>query len=776
MNTMHQIPVSLMGDVWPAGWPGAADADYGTVGFDGTGPYPVRSVQDFTLTYTVGEYGLDDTGAIKVVTRWTHDGGRWQTEDAAALNYVSATASNGVRLAIHIERYPHRRPWYNGLRLTVERGFMRPGDTITLRLNMQLQTFAEEAFEFRVLADPCATGTFIPVAAPHIAIVAGAPVRWVLTAPTLRPPGAPIQLGLRAEDAWGNAAVPPPDALTLRADTHFEGLPRPITPGPGRGTRIDGLTAPKAGTTRFTLHNADGAVLAVSNPLATQPGVQSFWGDLHGQSGETVGIDPMRSYLTFARDIAFLDVCSHQANDFQIKDAFWDQINALSGEFNVDGQFTMFPGYEWSGNTPVGGDHNVFFATEGEAIHRSSRALLTSRTAMETDAPTLAHLFEHLQGRDTVLYAHIGGRPADISFAHDPKLRTAVEVHSDWGTFEWLMTDAFKLGHRVGLVCNSDGHKGGPGACYPGASEFGAYSGLTCFLADGLTRPDIFAAMRARHHYGTTGCRMHLEVTAALGKGGQLWPEDPAWSATPPQAAQMAMMGDIAQASSAGTELHITCTAHAPVLSVEVLRGPEVIHTHRPYADADLGNRFRVTWHGAEYRGRGRQTYWTGTAALDRAAITQMQTINAWNLERQCRQTGPQNVDINAVTTGNFGGIDLWLDSSRGALQLSTPHAAGTVNLATLGPAPHVIDAGGLDRHLRITRLPDALTATDVSLTVPVALNPDADTPVWVRITTEDGFVAWSSPIYFLAPGHEKGPRAEGTRAGLNGRSEVSLS
>ena len=37
------------------------------------------------------------------------------------------------------------------------------------------------------------------------------------------------------------------------------------------------------------------------------------------------------------------------------------------------------------------------------------------------------------------------------------------------------MQDCFALGHRVGVVANSDGHKGRPGASYPGASEFGAY-------------------------------------------------------------------------------------------------------------------------------------------------------------------------------------------------------------------------------------------------------------------------------------------------------------
>ena len=188
-------------------------------------------------------------------------------------------------------------------------------------------------------------------------------------------------------------------------------------------------------------------MLAVSNPLiATEGGPAGYWADLHGQSGETVGIDPLRDYLAYARDVAFLDVTSHQANDFQVTGAFWEHLNTVTAEMNAPGSFVVFPGYEWSGNTPVGGDHNVFFAAEGRAIRRSSLALLADRSDVDTDANTLTDLFSALQGKDCVMFAHIGGRPADISFAEDPRLRTAVEVHSDWGTFEWVMGDAFDLG------------------------------------------------------------------------------------------------------------------------------------------------------------------------------------------------------------------------------------------------------------------------------------------------------------------------------------------
>ena len=35
-----------------------------------------------------------------------------------------------------------------------------------------------------------------------------------------------------------------------------------------------------------------------------------------------------------------------------------------------------------------------------------------------------------------------------------------------------------------------------------------------------------------------------------------------------------------------------------------------------------------------------------------------------------------------------------------------------------------------------------------LSAEVKIPLKPDADNPLWVCVTTEDGFQAWSSPIY----------------------------
>ena len=211
--------------------------------------------------------------------------------------------------------------------------------------------------------------------------------------------------------------------------------------------------------------------------------------------------------------------------------AFWRELNALTQEFDQPGRFVCIPGYEWSANTAVGGDRNVHYRHEGETIHRSSHAQIADAADIadeRSDAHDARELFEKLKGKDCVVAAHVGGRYADIKFAHDGTLETAVEVHSAWGTFEWILHDAFEKNFRVGIFGNSDGHKGRPGACFPGASFFGSQGGLTCFLAERLDRDAIFESMRRRRHYATTGNRAFVDVAVELASDGEVFERDPA--------------------------------------------------------------------------------------------------------------------------------------------------------------------------------------------------------------------------------------------------------
>ncbi|MBO88085.1 MAG: DUF3604 domain-containing protein [Rickettsiales bacterium] len=760
----YRLPDSdYVGEGWTPVQPGSDPVLYGHVDFAPKGKFEVRSYQTFTLTYTVGRFGLDDTGAIRVVFRAMGDTGTMQTTDPTADNYVSAKSSNGATLSVdYTRRGQSARPRWKSLTINVNGGYMREGDTITITFGdtskgsngLKMQTMVETDFEFKVLVDVCAVGHFVPIPnTPSIDIVPGHPVVWRAVLSSLRRPGERFQFGLKAEDNWGNPTEHAEGKFCFETTLPVNNLPEVYDYLLGeRAITFEDLSCDKAGELRITVKDLDsGEVVAESHPMQIRDGdYGGYWGDLHGQSGESIGIGTSHSYFEFARNKAFLDLTSHQANDFQVNNKFWSYLNELTAEFLEDGRFVTFPGYEWSGNTAVGGDRNVFFRSEGRQIHRSSHALLPERHDLDTDAPNVNLLFEALKDEDCVIYAHVGGRYADIKYGHDLKLERSMEIHSAWGTFEWLLTDGFPLGHRSGVVCNSDGHKGRPGASYPGASMFGAYGGLTCFYARELSRDGIFECLRKRHHYGTTGTRLHLDVRAEFAGGGELFDEDPnAFPDTGSQTVTNVMMGDIVKTADDFVTLKVEVSAQNPIERIEIRNGMDVLKTVRGYGEKDLGERIRVVWSGAEYRGRGRETNWKGRASFGGAKIRRMEKINAWNHERKLEQHGADTVVFDAITTGNFGGFDAWLEDTNGAsLNVSTNLGMLQAPLSEVGIEDMTMEAGGLERKIRAFRLPEINSHRTITTELEIPIKAEGDNPIWVCVTTEDGFQSWSSPIY----------------------------
>ena len=90
-----QVAEDLVGEVWPSAEPGENPVLYGHAVLEPRNPVEVRSLQTFRLIYTVGRYGLDDTGAIRVVFRAMSDGQALQTTDHASPNYVTANTNSG---------------------------------------------------------------------------------------------------------------------------------------------------------------------------------------------------------------------------------------------------------------------------------------------------------------------------------------------------------------------------------------------------------------------------------------------------------------------------------------------------------------------------------------------------------------------------------------------------------------------------------------------------------------------------------------------------------
>lgn len=680
------------------------------------------SWQTCVLTYTAGFAGIDDTGSLKVVMRYATDAGKPQFDDPAAPNYTTAVASNGAHLQLRYDLKDHTRPWGKTIHIKVLQGYLRKGDRITLNIGDQsegspgwrMQTFREETFELRTLVDRYATYVYEPLPkSPTFRIVAGDPVRLVAVAPTLVQPGKRFDIRWRLEDIWGN----------------------PV--GRSRKEKHKGFN--EVGAYTVTINDPDTGLSAETNPIVIRDGDEPgrYWADLHGQSEETIGTNTIDDYFKFARDIAFVDSCAHQGNDFQITDEFWQTIQETTRKYNQPGKFVTFPGWEWSGNTGLGGDRNILFKEEGGLISRSSRALVDDDESTAPCSDDVEELFDRLENeRDVMLIAHVGGRYADLN-RHRERLEPAVEVHSAWGTFEWMLEDAFRLGYRVAIVANSDGHKGRPGASWPGASTFGSYGGLTCILADRLDRDAVWDAYQSRRVYATTGARIHCDFATTNGD----------------------MMGSVIEAARKTLPTFRGMVHGTGALErVELRNGMRVLQTlHSQRSQSPLaapsGTRLKILWQGAEVRGRGRQVCWDGGLQITGNRIVDFQPINFHNPEQPCEQTGVDELEWKSLTTGGVAGVIVTLaEPGKGRLSVTTPEKSFKASIKQLAADGVAFDLGGVGKRISAYRLPTVPASRSLEFDYQPKWSDlkHGDNPIYIHVVLEDGHMAWTSPIYLV--------------------------
>jgi len=725
----------------------------GSARLEPDGPVVAGSMGQWTLTITVGDYGMDDGATILVTQRFATDWEPPQFDRPTESGYTTVTTNGDARLAARYDLKGYVRPYMKCMVIDVLDGSLAPGDGIRIVFGdrsagspgCRAQTFRETAHEFRVLVDPTnANAPRLLPDCPAVAVVTGPAVRLACVVPTQVVAGRPFNVFIRGEDEWDNP-TPGPDGVRLNWAGEGEAV-------------FNGATLTLGESAMgYVVADAGNGVTGISNHVtayAEEPPLKRYWGDLHAQSDATVGTGTEEEYFAFGRDWARLDFISHQGNDFQVSDEDWRRLNETVRRFHEDGRFVVFPGYEWSGTTPAGGDRNVFYRREGLPIFRSSHWQVPE---VPEDELSPAHpadvLFErlgrHCAGK-ALHGAHVGGRYADIRRYFDPENGQLLELASCWGIFEWLLWDALEMGCVVGVMCNSDGHKGRPGAEGPGAAEFGLYGGLTCVLAEDLTREAVFEALRVRRCYGTTGPRIDLDFTA----DGQ------------PMGSIVRARGLVELTASArcagpiesltlyrGPEMIATAHAATPAASPTTCRRPEVVATARPAAfdDVAASRRVRVSWGGARMRGRGRRIRWDGCITVTGPRIIAAEPFAFDAHTDGIDEVNHERVHFTSATTGDVDGVDLMLaDAQRGSVEFESPVGNCRIDLAELDRtgAPRRFDFGGLDVHVAFRRYPEMFTETHADLHARVTGFDNSMTPFFIKTVQCDGHMAWSSPVY----------------------------
>jgi len=556
----------------------------GSARLEGPKLVEVMSHGTWMLVYQAGKAGMKPGGGIRIgmrhLTQWSPP----QTKNPKAVGYLTAKAPEKVmpKLAVGGSRYFRQYfAWQNMVEVTLPKQGLEPGQTLRLTYGdrsggspgMRVQPFDEKRFVFKVYVDALGKGEYLPLAeSPSIEVAAAAPHRLSVVMPSDAVSGKPTWYLVRAEDRYGNPAPRYRGTVHLETGELRKRLPprHTFSEADGGVHRFEGIILRRVGS--HTVSATDGTLRAKGNPVRVagrRPKELLLWGDIHGHTLHSDGRGTVEEFYDFAERVAGLDFCAVSDHAFEVVDAMWAHSKAVTNARNRAGRFVTFNAYEWSGNTNVGGDHNLYFLDDHPPILRSGNYYSPLNLQMHHGPePPVKHITDVFSAiaklaaqRRAFCIPHFGGRRGNARW-HDPAVQRLIEIFSEHRRSEDWATTFLAKGHRVGIMASTDGHYGNPGHGYLKPSyqwdrqEIGMAS-VAVYAAE-RTRESVFAALYDRRCYATSGDRIILDVRADGHPMGSEFR-----TATPPT-------------------LTIEAVGTAPIARVEIKKNSKVVHTATP--------------------------------------------------------------------------------------------------------------------------------------------------------------------------------------------------
>jgi hypothetical protein len=564
---------------------------------------------------------------------------------------------------------------------------------------------------------------------PVITLIGGPSDEITIVAPSEAVIGKPFSILVRAIDSWGNRSDNYCEIIKFSASDPKAKIPSEYSfkKSDKGAKRLNDIILKTLGNHTITIKDSIGRE-AQSNTIIvreTKPEISLFWGDFHGQTKETVAMGSLDEYFTFARDVGGVDFTAWQGNDFQVTRELFERVTQKVKEYHEPGKFVTFLGYEWSGLTPAGGDHNVYFLGDEGALHRSNHWLIDDRSEEPSDRYPVSKLWETFRGRKDVLsVAHIGGRHANLDF-YDPERVPLIEVHSHHGTFEWFIQEAMERGLKVGFVGNSDDHTCRPGLTLT-SDRFTTRGGYTGIYAKELTRESLWEALWKKRCYATTGERIILDLKV----DGHLMGEEYEGK-QPPQ-------------------IRVKVHGTSPLHEVEVKRGNTTIHRHTFAKAAEYEKKLiKLEWSGARVRSRPKRVDWKGGLSINKGRIVSFQEFAFDDKRQGIKRITNQRLAWTSTTGGDPDGVLLELDAPKDALiKFYTEPVSFEFKPSEISYDPQVIKAGGVNQKVKIS----AIKAEKLPKNLEFEYEDKSPQPginaYWIRVVQSNGAMAWSSPVF----------------------------
>ena len=521
-----------------------------------SGPLTVNTTVELALRYTVGHLGFRPGGNLWLfydIRQYTQQRAQHLLpDDGLVVKGPAGTTWTGAMLADGkvvrtLDTIPQLPEFLYGLHVTCTGRALRPGEAVTIQLRSQPEGFALpqnaiEAFHFWLVEDPSGALRFehAPGEKYHyyhprdvqlsvlqsnpLTIAAGAATNIRVHCPSLSTGRATARL--RAEDAYGNPARLPNRPLTGQSCTDGArcgaalGLPLTVASSVERKTlpslagsgqdvelAIGGAFDTVTVTSQSSYRSRSNPVRVSDTPA--QP--QLFWGELHGMAFNQ---RPYREYFEWAKEVACLDFAAGEYFSYNAcVQETWDTLLQVWDAFEQPGTFISLPAVEYG--TPPDISHRIAFypstrglppilCEERKAAHDPN---LTARYSPETIFCTdYRALYDLVRRHNGLLHGHFHTQ----FYAGEDLAEIYQKQPSDLEAEERKINRALQAGLKLGIVGGSDTHDSRPTNPFPEPGPVRP-AGITGVWADRLDRPSLFAALRQRRCYATTGGRMLVD-------------------------------------------------------------------------------------------------------------------------------------------------------------------------------------------------------------------------------------------------------------------------
>ena len=566
--------------------------DPGTARLEGPQRIVVDTFGSWTLVFTVGKAGMKPGGGIRLA--FAHGmGSNWgvyrlQTDKPRGENFVTASTPDGATIEIRpagakgvrTRFFRQYHPWQYINEFILRDKALKPGDEIRIAVGdrrgggagCRVQTTSEKAFVFKLYVDAVGNDDYLPLPEHPTVEIAAEPAKHLnVIVPSTITLNQPAWVAVWAMDRFGNPAGGYEGTVAFNGDNLPQGLPKQYTfrPEDRSAHRFENVTWTKGDIVRVSAHDRDADIRADSNPgqcHAAAPEEQVLWGDIHVHTKGSDGRGTVAEAYDYGKRVAALDFAAVSDHAFTVPDAGWELNKRITNEYYEPGRYVTIHAFEWSGQSNVGGDHNVYYRDGDPPIFRSKSYYTYNNLRMyHGPKPQVNHvetlfkvLNDYCTDENVLTIPHYGGRQGNPDW-HNPRIQRMIEVFSDHRRSEDWMTPFLTAGYRIGIMASTDNHASRTGFGFRRHKAKGIgpeiSTSLVAVFAGQRTRDSVFAGLYNRRVYATSGERiiLHMDVD-----GHPMGTEFK--SNTPPR-------------------IKVTAVGTAPIKQIEIKKNSKVIFT-----------------------------------------------------------------------------------------------------------------------------------------------------------------------------------------------------